>query len=159
MFQNSFLMWTSEQLTFAVLRSMGRNPESGRLVFLVDWLVLGTLSSNPARENLFQKMLMKIMFHHAPSQGSTGLPMPPAPAEIDSQSAIKGPSPTSQAWRLIPLGSLAGALGSSDAGGRLHTGVVVPRACWDFPPAWSSPSCKAVSCSGMAFDPRPLFLW
>ena len=109
MFQNSFLMWTSKQLTFAVLRSMGRNPESGRLVLLVDWLVLGTLSSNPARWNLFQKMLMKIMFHHAPSQGSTGLPMPPAPAEMDSQSAIKGPSPASQAWRLIPLGSLAGA--------------------------------------------------
>ena len=30
--------------------------------------------------------------------------MPPAPAEIDSQSALKGSSPTSQAECLIPLG-------------------------------------------------------
>lgn len=44
------------------------------------------------------------MFHHTPFQGSTGLPMPPAPAEIDSQSALKGSSPTSQAECLIPLG-------------------------------------------------------
>ena len=47
-FQNSFLTWASEQLTFSGLRSMGRNPEwktgiVGWLTLILVWLSLSSL--------------------------------------------------------------------------------------------------------------------
>lgn len=101
------------------------------------------------------------LFYHAPSQRPTGLPGPPAPAEIPSTSAITRSHPTSQAQRLIPpplpSRSLAGESCGSGGGGQVDTGMVEPRVFQDFPSLWSFPSCKGISCSGMAFDPWPLF--